>query len=338
VSEPLLTALGVLPEDEAVYRVLLRQPAVTLAGLATHAGRGTRSLRQSVQRLTDLGLVSLLAGRPTRFIAARPDAAVDSLIARRERELASARNAAQVLLAELPAERRHRPEEELEIVFGRQAVAARFLQLQQTAQRELLVLDRPPYAQDPRQPNPGEDDLLARGVRCRGIYAPEALEVPGALQLIRTAVDAGEEARTCADVPIKLAIADRVMAIMPFTGDQTSMVDSALVIYASTLLDALVRLFELLWRTSVPILPEKPTGDPDEDLLALLAAGLKDEAIARQLGVSLRTVHRRTSQLMDRVGARTRFQAGLRAGQLGLLPPNPSVDGRAGRVAPVPGA
>ena len=69
------------------------------------------------------------------------------------------------------------------------------------------------------------------------------------------------------------------------------------------------------------MLPGAPTARPDEQLLALLAAGLKDEAIARQLGVSLRTVHRRTSQLLDGVGARTRFQAGLRAAQLGLLPP-----------------
>ncbi|HEX7744844.1 MAG TPA: hypothetical protein VF462_06245 [Micromonosporaceae bacterium] len=324
MSEPLLTALGIPPEDEAVYRLLLRQPAATLGGLAARAGRGTRSLRQSVQRLTDLGLVSQLAGRPARLVAVRPDAAVEVLIARRQQELASARSAAQLLLADMPADRRHRPEEELEIVFGRQAVATRFLQLQQTAQHELLVLDRPPYAQDPQQPNPGENDLLARGVRVRGIYAAEALEIPGALELLREAVAAGEEARASDEVPIKLAIADRAMAILPFTGEQASMVDSALVVYASTLLDALVRLFELLWRASVPILPEAPTGDPDEDLLALLSAGLKDEAIARQLGVSLRTVHRRTSQLLDRVGARTRFQAGLRAARLGLLPPPPN--------------
>jgi sugar-specific transcriptional regulator TrmB/DNA-binding CsgD family transcriptional regulator len=323
VSEPLLTALGIPPDDEAVYRLLLRQPAATVGDLAARAGRGTRSLRQSVQRLTDLGLVSQLAGRPARLVAVRPDAAVEALIARRQQELAVARSAAQLLLAEMPADRLHRPEEELEIVFGRQAVATRFLQLQQTAQRELLVLDRPPYAQDPQQPNPGEDDMLARGVRVRGIYAPEALEIPGALDLLRAAVEAGEEARTCDEVPIKLAVADRAMAILPFTGEQASMVDSALVVYASTLLDALVRLFELLWRASVPILPEAHTDDPDEDLLTLLSAGLKDEAIARQLGVSLRTVHRRTSQLLDRVGARTRFQAGLRAAHLGLLPPPP---------------
>ncbi len=51
-----------------------------------------------------------------------------------------------------------------------------------------------------------------------------------------------------------------------------------------------------------------------------LAAGLKDEAIGRQLGIRLRPVNRRTSQLLERLGARTRFQAGLRAARQGPLP------------------
>jgi sugar-specific transcriptional regulator TrmB/DNA-binding CsgD family transcriptional regulator len=314
----MLEALGVPDEDETLYRMLLRERGLTPAELTERSGRGTRAVRQSLHRLAECGLVSRLAGRPTRYVAARPDTAVEALIARRHQELAATRQAAQLLLADLPADRRHRPEEELEIVFGREAVATRFQQLQQSTRRELLVLDRPPYAQNPSEPNPGEDDLLSRGVRLRGIYAPEALELPGALKLIRAAVDAGEEARVCDDVPLKLAISDRSAAILPFTADRDAMVDSALVVYASTLLDALIRLFDLLWNIAVPVF-DTPVAAEDGALLTLLAAGLKDEAVARQLGVSVRTVHRRTSDLMDRLGARTRFQAGLAAARQGLL-------------------
>ncbi|NUR73325.1 MAG: LuxR family transcriptional regulator [Hamadaea sp.] len=313
----MLQALGVGEEDEALYRMLLRERGLTPAELTERSGRGARAVRQSLHRLAECGLVSRLAGRPTRYVAARPDTAVEALIARRQQELAATRQAAQLLLADLPADRRHRPEEELEIVFGREAVATRFQQLQQSTRQELLVLDRPPYAQNPSEPNPGENDLLNRGVRLRGIYAPEALELPGALRLIRAAVDAGEEARVC-DVPLKLAISDRSAAILPFTADRDAMVDSALVVYASTLLDALIRLFDLLWNVAVPVFAT-PSAAPDSELVTLLAAGLKDEAIARQLGISVRTVHRRTSELMERLGARTRFQAGLAAARQGLL-------------------
>ena len=317
----MLQPLGVPPDAESVYRVLLRNPRQTVSELATLAGRGARAVRAAVATLESLGLVSRLPGRPARLVATPPDTAVDVLVARRETEIAAIRRAAAALTSELPSE--HRPEDQLRIVLGKEAVAAQFLQLQQAATTDLRVLDRPPYAQDPQQPNPAEHTLLSRGVRVRGVYAPEALEVPGALALLHEAVASGEEARIYADVPLKLAIADHTTAILPFTGKTSDMIDSALVVYAPTLLDALVKLFDLLWHVAEPVLPPiEGTAGPegaDDRLLALLTAGLKDEAIARQLGVSLRTVHRRTSELSASLGARTRFQAGVLAERRRLL-------------------
>ena len=52
-------------------------------------------------------------------------------------------------------------------------------------------------------------------------------------------------------------------------------------------------------------------------LLALLVTGVPDVVIARQLGLSYRTFQRRLHELMGRLGAETRFQAGIRAVQLG---------------------
>lgn len=48
-------------------------------------------------------------------------------------------------------------------------------------------------------------------------------------------------------------------------------------------------------------------------MLELLGAGLKDEAIARSLGVSSRTVRRRVAELEDRFGAANRIQLVARA-------------------------
>ena len=47
-------------------------------------------------------------------------------------------------------------------------------------------------------------------------------------------------------------------------------------------------------------------------IIDCLIRGQKDDAIARSLGVSSRTVDRRLGLLMDALGARTRFQLGLR--------------------------
>ena len=52
---------------------------------------------------------------------------------------------------------------------------------------------------------------------------------------------------------------------------------------------------------------------------AIVASGAPDATIARQTGVSQRTVERRVRALMDQLGASTRFQAGVHAARRGLL-------------------
>ena len=81
-------------------------------------------------------------------------------------------------------------------------------------------------------------------------------------------------------------------------------------------------LFEQLWLRAAAARPH-PDGEAASDdrrrILELLMIGTKDETIARQLGLSLRTVRRRVAELMDELGARTRFQAGMEAHRRGLL-------------------
>ena len=57
----------------------------------------------------------------------------------------------------------------------------------------------------------------------------------------------------------------------------------------------------------------------ERELLELLSRGLTDEAAGRKLGVSLRTVRRMMADLTTRLGATSRFQAGVRTQQLGWL-------------------
>ncbi|MFJ9712968.1 hypothetical protein [Streptomyces sp. NPDC101234] len=80
--------------------------------------------------------------------------------------------------------------------------------------------------------------------------------------------------------------------------------------------EALVRT---RWRQAVPLHGEvgDELGDEDRSLLALMAAGLKDEAIARRLGWSPRAMRRRVSALLTRLGATNRFQAGAIAARRG---------------------
>lgn len=57
----------------------------------------------------------------------------------------------------------------------------------------------------------------------------------------------------------------------------------------------------------------------DKRILELLSSGTTDSVIAKRLKVSQRTVERRVRELMDRLGATTRFQAGVLAAKDGLI-------------------
>ncbi len=317
----MLEAIGVRPDDEAVYREVLSRPEAEIGGLAAALGRDSADISRSLTSLEELGLVHRLPGRPVRLRAARPDVAVDALVNRRREELARTQLAARNLLAEMPAEERHRPEDIVEVLVGRPAIAARFDQLLDTTRHELMVLNRPPYVADPNNSDHAVRRLLREGVTVRGIYAPEALELHGALEELEDAFRAGEQSRVHSALPMKLAIGDRGLAILPIDVDT---VDAAVCVRPSALLNALVQLFELLWAQATPIVAPAPEGGfSDRQLAALLASGAKDDVVARRLGTSTRTLSRRMGELMDHLHVRTRFQAGVQAVRLGWLDSQP---------------
>ncbi|WP_049569468.1 helix-turn-helix transcriptional regulator [Nonomuraea sp. SBT364] len=322
----LLEGLGVSVAEETAYRALLRHGPATLNELAGETGASAGAIRRMLPRLEDLGLISRVAGRPLRVIATPPNVAIDVLVARRQEEITHSRAAAALLTTEMADRTGPHPEEVLEVVNGRDAVARRYLQLERNATAEMLVLVHPPYAVDISDDQENLQRAARKGAPTRGIYGPMAFEEPGMLEHTRRAIADGEQARL-GQVPVKLAIADGRTAMLPLVSDENRAVESALVVHPSALLDALVGLFEVLWRAAVPLRlsadavePEAWPQPADKEVLALLAVGLKDDAIARQLGLSPRTVQRRVQAIADRLGARTRFHAGFLAARQDLLP------------------
>ena len=79
----------------------------------------------------------------------------------------------------------------------------------------------------------------------------------------------------------------------------------------------LTALFEELWRRAMPA--TLIVAQPPEPVLSLLLGGLTDDAIARQLGISRRTVQRRILRLIRLAGVDTRLQLIWRAGETGWL-------------------
>ncbi|MER7757557.1 LuxR C-terminal-related transcriptional regulator [Kitasatospora sp. NPDC097643] len=176
-------------------------------------------------------------------------------------------------------------------------------------------------------------DGLARGVRLRTIY-PEAARRHGPSLSYAAALGAhGAQIRTAPALPVhRMIVFDHDVALLPAGLDPTCL--DAVLVSAPAVVAALRALFEAVWATAVPIAAQLPAGAAADDparpraddltrqergLLDLLSQGFTDEAVANRLALSVRTVRRTTAALMARLGARSRFEAGLRAKERGWL-------------------
>lgn len=317
MGEPILGVVGVSGDEERVYRALLESPGLTATGLETQTWMSSLRTRRALDGLERKAMVARRGGSPVTFQPAPPDIVVDALIAQRQQEMRQAR----IDAAELMALVRPRPEQTkvadlVEILSTREAVTERWLQLQGATRHRLEVLVRPPYGQRRIDEDEAvQEALLDRGVVTRGVYDRDALEVADMHTHIRAMVSKGEQARVVSTVPVKLAIFDRRVALVPLIQPApSSAIEAGLVVHESALLDALLSLFDSMWNRGSDVRFDEAASDQQADqgaVLTLLAAGLKDDAVARQLGVSTNTVRRRIAAVLAQLGVTTRFQAGL---------------------------
>lgn len=321
----MLETLGLARDAERVYRTLLSRPPARLDELATTLSLTEAAIEGALSELETLGLVH--PSETGRYIPAPPDGAVEALILRRQAELAAVR----AISARLADEYRtghlgEQPSELIEVVRGRDQIHRRAQGARRLVRDELLSFDKPPYiAPDEFDEVAEEQRLLDRGVKVRAVYCIDALTHSPWLQRlehVRTLCALGEQARSVASLPVKLTIYDRRQALVPLTIDQRA-TDSMVIVHESGLLGALVALFESVWASARP-LDSEPMDDAgaapvEREVLTLLAAGATDEAIARQLGVSDRTVRRRVLAVMEALNASTRFEAGVAAARAGWL-------------------
>lgn len=310
-----LRALGVSAAAEEAYVALLRD------GTAPDPARAD-----------ELRAAGLLHRTGDIDVPLSVDAAVASWVTARAAEETALRAAAAELMAlfEGYADRTS-PPSVVRLLRGRDEVVQTAERLGTQAQHTLEEFVRAPFLEGPEAGIPDEQPgALERGVRYHVVYQSQLLTRSNVVEAVHESIALGEEARVANDLPLRLLIADRsrALVVLPYPpadsdGFRASDADGLLV-ESSSMLDALVRLFEQVWRAAAPLnLIDGEDSAPDAErelLLTLLSVGMTDAAIARNLGVSERTVHRRVSALATTYGVSSRFQLGAVLERRGLLP------------------
>lgn len=150
----------------------------------------------------------------------------------------------------------------------------------------------------------------------------------GVLSRLEALVNAGQRVVVADGLPFSGLIVDDAAALVDLSRHDPS-ADGSFVVRRRNPTRALSALFEIAFELATPLGPtraraegatdEPPLETRDRRILNLLATGATDQQIARQIGVSTRTVERRVAALMRTLAAATRFQAGVQAARRGWI-------------------
>lgn len=306
-----LRALDLSPEAEKLYLDLLQHHV-------------EHPQPQYVDELVALGLVEHSSDG---VVVRPPRLALDALAEQHAKRAALVREGAEVL-AELWRAASGK-QDHLELLPTYDAVQSVIDSVQTDAQHHVRAMTMGTImAPRKMQIVTGLFEALERGVRYDVIYGAHVLQNAAALHMAQECIDAGEQARVFPRVPLNLTLVDHRWALVAARSQHPSPGPEfvAMVVHESALLGGLEGIFDALWRIAVPITNTTELNDVEagpslesKRLLTYLSAGLTDESIAREFGLSERTIARRIGRLQEALGAQTRFQLGVQASRQGWL-------------------
>ncbi|ANW19468.1 hypothetical protein [Streptomyces clavuligerus] len=296
---------------------------------ALRTGRIARSEAEATPCLFDLALLYPDPDDSQWLRPVAPTAALSQLIHPIEREIQERRRRALALTDALEpfmaftAQNSTAPQG-ITVLEGRNRINAILDQVLMDCSEELLTVQpgsgRQPHVVQKalRRVNP----LLERGVRMRTLYQHTARHHPATLAYVELVGPSGVEVRTLEEIIDRLIIVDRKVAFIPASSDRLS----ALELRHKGIVEYLVGVFEQFWLHGLPW--EEPVSyGPDlngitgvqRSIAKLLVEGHVDEAIARRLGMNVRTCRAHIAKLGSSLGSGSRTQLGYLIAQSKIL-------------------
>lgn len=327
----MLACLGLSSQAESVYRIMLRRPSWTLDKLAAEAGIEAGHAEALYRELEALQLTRPSWDEPGKNVAVRPHLGLEKLIsvrqsalAEQQRELETARAAALELMEEHSSHRDRLGGEHIEYLEGLDSTRMRIAELSRQVQDEVLAFI-PRAALTPESIEASREldgEILGRGVSMRTLYLDTVRNHTPTRQYASWLSSLGGEVRTTPVLPMRLIVIDRRLVVLPI--DPSASRNGAVLIREPSVVSALLALFENTWESARALGAAHPKDEhgltaQERHLLKMLASGMTDEAAGKRLGLSMRSIRRVMADLMQRLEAGSRFEAGVRAVERGWL-------------------
>lgn len=321
-----LSSFGISPEGEAVYRFFLRHPNKVLPFVASELKLDRDTVEAAVEQLTELGMLDVSEGH--RVMVTDPAVGIERLIEQRLnvlneeiRRTLVARSAIASFQEDQQQGEQANPTLNIERVEGVERVRQRIDDLAFFSYQETLCLQPAgPLAKGAIEAaRPLDIRSLRRGIILRSVYQADTLKDEPMSTYLRDIGSLGADIRITDDGGLdRLLIYDRKVAVVPLDPQESAR--GALLVREPGLVSQMVAHFYKVWESAAEMAyyTDMLTARPwpcelEQEVLRALISTDKDEAAARQMGVSVRTFRRYVADLMTRLGASNRFHAALLA-------------------------
>ena len=318
--------LGLDEAELAAYRMLVTGPSGTATEVSGALGVSVGKATRVIASLEAKGLVARSGTAIDHVVASPPDIALGALIVEHQEGIRQAELEMRALRERYLAASSSRAEQVVDVVRGREAVRQRFNQLQRGARREVLEFVKGDVVAVSVEENVEEEAAISRGVTYRFLLERQTLERPGLMAAVSESIRDGVELRVTRELPIRLIVVDREIAMIPLAGATDDQSGGALLLRAGGLLDLAVSLFEVKWRDATRLdavvdgaVEGSELSARERQILLMLNAGLTDRTVATRLGLSARTVQRYVADMMARAEIDTRLQLGVQATRRGWI-------------------
>lgn len=325
--------LGLGTDAGIVYQTMIKYPHVGIAELGLWLTWSEGRLTRSLDELVQLNLIKADWQDQDRDEAVLIDPGValhglleaqEAVLAYHQQDVARGRSLVSSMLAEYEQAQVDQGEFPDQRVLGSEAVQSFADSLADNCTSEMMSFSPGGPAPQPREEADRAEDLrlLGRGVRIRRLYLESIANDTSAFGYARWLVEQGGEVRTVPSLPVRMSLYDRKVAIVAL--DPHNSDEGIVVLRGTGVLTALCAFFDHAWEPATDLgVPVNRDVDgltaQDHEVLRLLADGHTDAVVARKLGVSVRTTRRVIADLAERLGARSRFQVGVRAVEVGWL-------------------
>jgi DNA-binding CsgD family transcriptional regulator len=306
--------------------MLVTGPSGTATEVSGALGVSVGKATRVIASLEAKGLVARSGTAIDHVVASPPDIALGALIVEHQEGIRQAELEMRALRERYLAASSSRAEQVVDVVRGREAVRQRFNQLQRGARREVLEFVKGDVVAVSVEENVEEEAAISRGVTYRFLLERQTLERPGLMAAVSESIRDGVELRVTRELPIRLIVVDREIAMIPLAGATDDQSGGALLLRAGGLLDLAVSLFEVKWRDATRLdavvdgaVEGSELSARERQILLMLNAGLTDRTVATRLGLSARTVQRYVADMMERAEIDTRLQLGVQATRRGWI-------------------